>query len=397
MRVGIHAKFFMDWGGGIDFLRILIRGLKQIQDDEKLELIFLVPIPTIQSKLKYSIKKIFFPLINRPLLAPNLNATNLTNSFSDEGSFEWIYYLDTSAEFKRMCVHNKLDMIVPCFNSLGANFPIPWIGYIYDFQHKYMPNWFSEKDIEMRNKQFETTLSEASYVIVNAKTVANDIGHFYKNNKSKVVALPFNPLFDFKDYELGDLLNKYDLKGGYFMVSNQFWKHKNHTTLFEAMALFSKKHPTVKLVCTGEMKDYRNPDYIDLLHSLIEKLGIKNNLVLTGYIFKNEQKRLMYHAKAIIQPTLFEGGPGGGAVYEALGMGIPVVLSDIPVNREINSSLLLFFESLNALDLSIKMEEMLGMNRMLNAELNEYKIESEHVLGSAVKSVLNDCKGFYVA
>lgn len=32
--------------------------------------------------------------------------------------------------------------------------------------------------------------------------------------------------------------------------------------------------------------------------------------------------------------TLFEGGPGGGATYEALALGQRVLLSDLPVNRE---------------------------------------------------------------
>jgi hypothetical protein len=96
MRVGIHAKFFMDWGGGVDFLRILIRGVKQIQKEEHVELIFLVPNPSnsFQSNIKQAVKSVLFPMLNKPLLAPNLNANNLIQSFSDEGDFEWVYYTD---------------------------------------------------------------------------------------------------------------------------------------------------------------------------------------------------------------------------------------------------------------------------------------------------------------
>jgi glycosyltransferase involved in cell wall biosynthesis len=397
MKVGIHAKFFMDWGGGIDFLRILLRGLKQIQKEERIELVFLVPIPTMQSQIKYSIKKVVFPIIKKNIIAPNLNITNLKQSFSNEGSFEWVYYKDTLSAFKQICIQHKFEIIIPCFQSLGPNFPIPWIGYIYDFQHKYLPDWFSKKDIQMRNKQFGTTLSEATFVIVNAKSVANDIAQFYHHTKSEIVALPFTPLFDLNVYELGDLVQKYNLTKDYFLVSNQFWKHKNHNTLFDAMALFINTNPAISLVCTGEMKDYRNPAYIDLLNIQIEKLGIKNNLIFTGYISKQEQKSLMYHAKAVIQPTLFEGGPGGGAVYEALGMGIPVVLSDIPVNREIESPLTVFFESLNAVDLCDKMKDVLNLSRMSAEELIEYRFNSEKILGSTISHAIANCKSSYVA
>jgi glycosyltransferase involved in cell wall biosynthesis len=105
----------------------------------------------------------------------------------------------------------------------------------------------------------------------------------------------------------------------------------------------------------------------------------------------------MYNAKAILQPTLFEGGPGGGAVYEALGMGIPVVLSDISVNKEIENPLILFFESLNAVDLANKMIEVLSLSRMSANELFAYRVHSEKVLAAKMKEAIIDCKSLYVA
>jgi hypothetical protein len=46
---------------------------------------------------------------------------------------------------------------------------------------------------------------------------------------------------------------------------------------------------------------------------------------------------------AVIQPTLFEGGPGGGAAYDAVAAGVPVLLSDIPINQEISDPRCRFF------------------------------------------------------
>ena len=50
----------------------------------------------------------------------------------------------------------------------------------------------------------------------------------------------------------------------------------------------------------------------------------------------------------MLQPTLFEGGPGGGAVYDAVSLGVPSIVSDIPVNREINVGDCQFFAPSNA-------------------------------------------------
>ncbi len=399
MRVGIHAKFFMDWGGGVDFLRLIIRGLKQIQKNEEIHLTFLIPNQHVTSVnlIKDKVKKIMFSILRRPIISPKLSTHNLLNSFSNEGVFEWVYYPDNKSSFKEVCVQNNLDVILPCFWSLGKDFPIPWIGYIFDFQHKHFPNWFSDKDVEMRNKQFDTTLNESDFIIVNSKSVAKDIESFYAEIKPKIISLPFTPLFDFSTKPLGDLKYRFNLKDTYFLVSNQFWKHKNHITLFEAMGLLKKSHPNIQLVCTGEMKDYRNPDYINQLKNKIDNLGIKSSIIFTGYISKSDQKSLMYNAKAVIQPTLFEGGPGGGSVYEALGMGIPVVLSDIPVNREIDSSLVLFFESLNAKDLAQKMIEILNVSRMSENELISYHNVTEQILGSTIKEVVTLCQNTHAA
>jgi glycosyltransferase involved in cell wall biosynthesis len=62
----------------------------------------------------------------------------------------------------------------------------------------------------------------------------------------------------------------------------------------------------------------------------------------------------------VLQPTLFEGGPGGGAVYDAVSLGVPAILSDIPVNREIeNEPNLFYFEAGSAPDLAGKMRAFL--------------------------------------
>ena len=83
------------------------------------------------------------------------------------------------------------------------------------------------------------------------------------------------------------------------------------------------------------MDDYRSPDYAGRLVARVQTLGIADACHFLGLIPKLDQIALMREAIAVIQPTLFEGGPGGGAVYAAIGLGQPVIVSDISVNREI--------------------------------------------------------------
>jgi glycosyltransferase involved in cell wall biosynthesis len=64
----------------------------------------------------------------------------------------------------------------------------------------------------------------------------------------------------------------------------------------------------------------------------------------------------MRSAVALVQPSLFEGGPGGGAVFDAVSLGVSCIVSDIKVNRELNDPIVTFF---NALDAASLAEEML--------------------------------------
>ena len=41
---------------------------------------------------------------------------------------------------------------------------------------------------------------------------------------------------------------------------------------------------------------------------------------------------------------MFEGNPGGGIAYNAISLGVSIILSDIPVNLELKSPLAFFFK-----------------------------------------------------
>src|SRR5690606_31986705 len=80
-----------------------------------------------------------------------------------------------------------------------------------------------------------------------------------------------------------------------------------------------------------------------------------------GLIAKSDQLALLRGCRALLQPTLFEGGPGGGSVYEAVGLGVPVIASDIAINREIDRGSVTFFRAGNCDDLAEKMSRVLAV------------------------------------
>ena len=93
------------------------------------------------------------------------------------------------------------------------------------------------------------------------------------------------------------------------------------------------------------------------LHEQIASLNMQDYIHFLGYIPKIDQISLMKQALGVIQPTRYEGSPGGGVVEDAVSLGQQAVVSDISVNREINDASVLFFHTGDAQDLAEKMEQ----------------------------------------
>jgi glycosyltransferase involved in cell wall biosynthesis len=358
LTIGVLSDEFIRWQGGVDFLRLILNGLVNIEENYRVQIIVLVP--------KKSISKL---VIKKPLMAIisylNLNKKS-QNSFDGSKELKRVVesispgiQITSYRNLEKSIVRKKIDMIMPSFNPL-YNINIPWVGYIYDFQHKYLPEYFTETEIEKRDYEFKLMLQNANKIIVNANSVKNDVIKYFPSFSGQIYVLPFSPLIENQSTcEKISYSEKYNLPKDYFLISNQFWRHKNHKTAIKAFSIFLKEidNNDVCLVCTGRNLDTRFPNYMNEIHELIDELGLTNNVRLLGHINKNYQIGILKRCIALIQPTLFEGGPGGFSVYEAVALGIPSIISDIPVNLEINEKSVDFFSSESPEDLAQKMKD----------------------------------------
>lgn len=362
LNIGILTDQFIKWGGGIDFIRLILNGLHAVNETGELEINIFVYIPKQREypiRIKNAVKLVLNKLFKKQYQLQNIiSKKSFINTFkSIDDKIKVIHYNSEGDFLAKKVNKNNIDFALPAFNALAAGFPKPWAGYIYDFQHKYYPNFFSEEEINKRDNQFRSMLNQASTVIVNAASVKNDIDKFLGSTKTRVIALPFCPVLNL-DYFNNDVkIEKYNLPSDFFMISNQFWKHKDHVTAFKAFRIFIDKlgDENFCLICTGQIHDSRFPDYFDSLKALISELNLTKNIRILGYIPKIDQLQILKNCVAVIQPTLFEGGPGGGAVYESVAYGKASIVSDIPVNKELDDETVTFFKSGSESDLAEKM------------------------------------------
>lgn len=173
----------------------------------------------------------------------------------------------------------------------------------------------------------------------------------------------YNKRFDFIPYGCEvptpgdnlDVLNKIGVtKGEYFLFVGRFIPDKGIHLLVEA---FEKLKTNKKLVLIGGSP---NPD---IYESKIKKTS-DPRIIFPGYVYGEDTNILMKNAYTYIQPSLIEGlSP---VILTVMGLGTPLICSDIKENLFITKENALTFESGNSESLLLKLNESLENPEHIN-------------------------------
>jgi len=125
----------------------------------------------------------------------------------------------------------------------------------------------------------------------------------------------------------GETLSKYGLTPKqYAFTASRFVPEKGLHDLIQAY--LKLKDPPFKLAIAGDA------DHETEYSRSLKKLGKeKEGIVLTGFISGRPLAELFSNAGLFVLPSYYEGLPI--ALLEALSYGLPVLVSDIPANREV--------------------------------------------------------------
>lgn len=329
-RIGIIFNSNKNWLGGVYYIINIIKSLDYLDDSKKPELIVFYT-----KELKSFIDEIDYPYLKKV----EFHFTPLLKGYL----FSWIKRRNLFAE--ELINDYKLDVIFPLKDYPARSGPYPkLITWRADFQHKFYPEYFSKKTLIGREVRFKFALRNATDLVLSSHDAVNNFHQFYKRRKRlNVHVLQFVSIvddFNFQDLEY--LKMKYQVPVKYFMISNQFHKHKNHIVLLKALSLLNDGGNNFHFVITGKVNNPGNEKYVETIRSLIDKYNLHNDISLLGVIPRLDQLSLMKHSQAVIQPSLFEGW--STVIEDAKSLQVPVIASNIPVHREQLGSAGYFFE-----------------------------------------------------
>ena len=329
MNIAVFTDGFTDWNGGLDFLKIILRGLKYRKENK----IFLFFVNEYERVHRWRFLPISVAKIGESFIPYQKSKTiDMFADFPEEKIVEY-----QMKNLNQRIKENNIDVVFPSYGNLGRNLCVKWCLQVFDCQHKYFPEFFSPWSRWFRDFYRVKSLSNADAVICNSMTAKKDFELFY-SPKTKIFNLPvcptLNPLMLSDD--VSNIGEKYNLKKKYFIISNQFWVHKCHDTAIKALGILSNQGITdVDIVCTGKMDDHRDKEHIEKLKMLVATNNLNDNFRFVGFIPKKDQIELMKHSLGVIQPSQYEGDCSG-QVIDAIAVGQRAIVSDIDVCKEVS-------------------------------------------------------------
>lgn len=208
------------------------------------------------------------------------------------------------------------------------------ISWIPDFQHKFFPHLFKKMNIFMREFRFKNIINNTSVLVLSSENAHSHLNDFYSVKQStKIKVLPFVSLMrSFTFPEWSEIKLEYQIEKPYFLISNQFYVHKNHIVAVEAMKILSAKGYDFEIIMTGKTEDYRDPSFFPNLVKNIEMNSLGTHIKILGLIPRIHQLTILKNALAVIQPSKFEGW--STIIEDAKSLNQHVICSNISVHIE---------------------------------------------------------------
>ena len=322
IRVGFINVFAVrSWLGGLNYLRNLLYAVCTLEG-RRIEPVFITGCRT-DAKIKREFS--FLPLVYTSVL--------------DRGRPLWLLrksltrMLDSDPVLGRILRKCNIE-ILSHSGDLGRGARIPSIAWIPDLQHRHLTHLFSKDEIASRERNIARALDANVRVIVSSETAATHLraGMLRDGDKIRVLRFVSGLLHGDALPARDELQACYQIQGPYMLLPNQFWAHKNHEVVVEALAQLKRDGQLVTVIATGLMRDPRQPSHVPDLMAKVAQYGLEDLFRPLGVVPYADMLGLMRDAVAVINPSLFEGW--STSVEEAKSMGKLAVLSNIPVHVE---------------------------------------------------------------
>jgi len=228
------------------------------------------------------------------------------------------------------------------------------VSVIHDLQYRHLPRYFSHVKRQWLDACHRFTLARCDAVVAISDVVRADILNQFGGQSESRVRTIHNPIALDRFDAVADI-GQFTRGRPFVMCVAMDRPQKNLHTLVRAFNRIKDRFPDHLLIMAGQLRRLR-PDRhekaediardMPSTEDLVASLKLQDRVVVTGFISDGELGALYRGASAFVLPSLFEGF--GMPAAEALALGTPTIVSDLPVLREITFGGAQFLEDIRS-------------------------------------------------
>jgi glycosyltransferase involved in cell wall biosynthesis len=310
------------WLGGVVYIDNLLATLSALPEpwplDVRLTFLSSPSTPAAQRLLRHRV-------VNRRAGAASMNVLAIVlrrAAFAAIRRMPWL---------GRALTRRDGEVHFPAFNTSRS-----WRRNLYwipDFQHHYLPELFEPAERAWRDSSYAQIAQANGLLVLSSQSALDDFRRFYPQARVRPRVWSFcSSVESAAGSTCDEVRRRHALPPHFVYVANQFWRHKDHRVVIEALHLLRQRGIEVQVVCTGVQEDRRDPSHVPALLRLMDQYGIAGQFHLLGVVPRDEQLQLFRLAAAVLQPSRFEGW--STVIEDAKAFGRPVIASDLAVHRE---------------------------------------------------------------
>ena len=230
-------------------------------------------------------------------------------------------------------LRQRVEVIFESARFFGWRPGLPVIAWIPDFQHRAMPEMFTRTARLKRELGFRAQVHSGRTIMVSSEHARAACEKYYPSTVGRTFTVRFAvppPRIDAAAARA--VAAGYGLPEQFVYLPNQFWRHKNHQLVVEALTILKDSKTPATVAASGSPLDPRNPGHFQALSGLVRGRGLEGSFRILGIVPHDHVAALMFASTALLNPSLYEGW--STTVEEARALGTALILSDIPVHRE---------------------------------------------------------------
>ena len=210
-----------------------------------------------------------------------------------------------------------------------------YVFTVWDLCHRDHPEFPEVREsfeFESREDLARLAFPKATAIIAESPLGKKNLETRYGLDQNRVHWIPISPAqrtFDQADLHFDPhKAANIPLGKQYVFYPAQFWAHKNHRLIVDALALLRKKdgHEIYAVFCGSDCGN------LETVLDMARDAGVEDLVKYVGFVPDEQMSQYYKQSLALVMPSYF--GPTNMPPFEAFALNTPVIVSDLPGIRD---------------------------------------------------------------